>query len=151
MVDEQERRQVYYHQNRDRIRAYYKTWYENNKNKEELKERCRLNYAVYYVKKKAVILGRKKENWLLNAEVLRERRMKRYYENKDEINRRVRELRNFHRYGINPTTISSRRTVVLDFDLNAIEEVLQVNPFRKKSPLPLKTIECQRSVTLSFD
>ena len=147
--DEQAKRKAYYQQNRDRIRSYYKQWYENNK--ENTKERCRLNYAVYYVKQKAEILQNKKVYYDVHHEEIRRKQAKFYEENKEERSRRVAELRRFHKYGLALSTPCHKRQVQLDFDTNETDELTQVLKTRKKKPQEHANIECKRAVSLTFD
>ena len=153
MADEQVRRQTYYQHNRDRIRSYYKEWYENNK--ENTKERCRLNYAVYYVKQKAEILQNKKAYYDVHHEEIRRKQANFYEENKEERSRRVAELRRFHKYGLLPNTPLHKRQVQLDFDTKDVDELTQVivAPEQRRKPKPIThgSIACKRAVTLTFD
>jgi len=147
--DEQAKRKAYYQQNRDRIRSYYKQWYENNK--ENRKEICRLNYAVYYVKQKAEILQNKKAYYDVHHEEIRRKQANFYEENKEERSRRVAELRRFHKYGLSLRTPCHKRQVQLDFDTSEIDELTQVFKTLKKKPQEHANIECKRAVSLTFD
>jgi hypothetical protein len=149
MADEQVKRQSYYQQNRERIRTYYKEWYKNNK--DNIKERCKLNYAVYYVKQKAEILHNKKAYYDIHHEEIRRKQANFYWENKEERSCRVAELRRFHRYGLTPETPSHKRSVQLDFESKETDELTQLVITRRTKPIPHGRIECKRSVTLTFD
>ena len=87
------KRQTYYEQNKEHIRAYYKAWYQSYKNKDALKERCRVNYAKWRAEHPEATSKYNKEYYQNNAEHYRQYRMNRYLGNKEAINRRVKELR----------------------------------------------------------
>ena len=148
-----ERQRAYYIANKDRIKAYYKEWYQKNKHSEHLKERIKLSNAVYLAKNTQYLSEYKRKYYLENFEHITRYRREYQEKNKERLAQRVKELRHYHQnYN---TILSSKRCVSLNFDLIEFdviaEDINTTNPFKKRNPIATMSITAQRSVVLSFD
>ena len=147
------RQQAYYNANRDKIRAYYKEWYQRNKDSEHFKERIKLTNAVYLAKNKKYISEYKRRYYLENNDHISRYRREYQEKNKDKLAARIKELR---RYRLcNPTVVSSRHCVSLDFDTAEIDAIVAhiktTNVFNKRNPITPSSIAVQFCVSVSFD
>ena len=146
------RQQAYYQANRDKIRAYYKEWYQKNKDTEHLKERIKLTNAIYLANKKQYISEYKRRYYLENMDYITHYRREYQEKNKDRIAERAKELRRYHRC---KSSVTSRHCVSLDFETGLddviIEEIKITNSLQKHNPVAPYVFAAQRSVSLSFD
>ena len=147
------KQQAYYNANRDKIRAYYREWYQKNKDTTHLKERIKLTNAVYLAKNTQYLSEYKRKYYLENFEHITRYRREYQEKNKERIAARLKELRGYHQN--NSALVSTRRCVLVDFDIGVIDAVSEniaiSQPFKKRNPILPNTIASQRSVTLSFD
>jgi hypothetical protein len=147
------RQQAYYQQNRDRIKAYYREWYQKNKESEHLKERIKLSNAVYLAKNKQHISENKRRYYLENFDYITRYRREYQEKNKERIAQRIKELRRYHQ--CKTSFVSSKHCVSLDFNIGEVDAIVEaINtsyPFKKHNPIDPLTITSQRCVTLSFD
>ena len=118
---QKERQKTYYQERKEEISAYYKEWY--NANKDSVRDRCRLNYLKWLEK---------------NREYYRQYRKEHY----NKKNKGIAE---------GTSIVSSKRHTIVDFNSKDIDEITHhvdpgKHPKRKITP-----ITCRRSVTLDFD
>jgi len=94
------RQQAYYKANRDKIKAYYREWYQKNKDSEHLKERIKLSNAIYLAKNKQYLSEYKRSYYLENYDHITRYRREYQEKNKDRPKGKgastVPPMQNFH-------------------------------------------------------